>query len=152
MQLLLPILADTSPQTDFMISGNWLVGALAILIPVIIAAWFKGKQTGKTEATDNNVTLKKPVPTIQTREEPRWATKPELVDHIAWTRDELGRVWDQFGTEREIHNGDLNNMHERLNKQSTAVAGLMGAVEKIDQNVNRLLDIQLGKPNGSTKR
>jgi hypothetical protein len=147
--MMMNLLAETGGSGDGLVMSIGAIAALGVAVTAVVKAFKAGVAKGETS---QNVTLKKPVPTIQTREEPQWATKPELVDHIAWTRDELGRVWDQFGTEREIHNGDLNNMHERLNKQSTAVAGLMGAVEKIDQNVNRLLDIQLGKPNGSTKR
>jgi hypothetical protein len=147
MQLLLPILADTSPQTDFMISGNWLVGALAILIPVIIAAWFKGKQTGKTEATDNNVTLKKPVPTIQTREEPAWATRPDLEDHVEWAREEFKRVWGQFGIERGLHNKELAEIRSSIASQMQATATIKGSVEKIGENVTQLLHLAL---NGKT--
>jgi hypothetical protein len=145
------MLAETGAGGEGLYISVAAIAALGVAIAAVIKAFKAGVQKGK-EAQDNNVTLKKPVPTIQTREEPQWATKPDLQDHIGWTRDEFNRVWDQFGAEREIFNGDLNNMHERINAQSTAVAELMGGVEKIDQNVSRLLDIQLGKSNGPTKR
>lgn len=136
-------LADVTPPTDFMISGNWLIGFLVAMIPLVGAVWLKAKEAGRAEAQDNNVTLKKPVPTIQTREEPSWATKPELEDHVGWTREEFKRVWGQFGTERGIGNKELTQIHERINQQSQATASLKGAVEQIGENVSQLLHLAL---------
>jgi hypothetical protein len=89
------------------------------------------------------VTLKKPVPTIQTREEPAWATEPDLQDHVLWTRDEFKRVWGQFGIERTLHNDELTKIHDRINQQSQATATIKGTVEEIGQNVQQLLHLAL---------
>jgi hypothetical protein len=137
------IIATTQPAADFMISGKWLIAFVVAVIPVLGGVWIKAKQAGRAEAQDNNVTLKKPVPTIQTREEPLWATKPDLEDHVGWTRGEFKRVWDQFGAERTIDNDELNKIHERINQQSLTTASLKGTVEKIGENVAQLLHLAL---------
>lgn len=135
------LLAETAAGADPMISGNWIIGLIGALTS--LATLLIGKRQGIKEAADSNVTLKKPVPTIQTREEPAWATKPELNDFLNWTRDEFKRVWFQFGTERTIDNDELNKIHERINQQSQATASLKGSVEKIGENVGQLLHLAL---------
>lgn len=136
------LLAATNGAGD----GIWIsvagITAIGGVIAAIIKAFRAGVEKGKA-AQDNNVTLKKPVPTIQTREEPQWATKPQLDDHVAWTRNEFGRVWGQFGTERNIDNEELNKIHERINQQANATSNLKGSVEEIGKNVSQLLHLAL---------
>ena len=48
---------------DFMISGNWLIGAGVALIPILGGVWIKAKKAGLSEAT-NNITIQTPVPTV----------------------------------------------------------------------------------------
>lgn len=135
-------LADAVQQPDPMISGDWvlkLIGALFTGVALVLGRYW-GRREKENESA---VTLKKPVPTIQTREEPAWATKPDLEDHVAWTRNEFGRVWGQFGTERNIDNEELNKIHERINQQSTTTATIKGSVEQIEKNVGQLLHLAL---------
>lgn len=140
---MISILADAASNPDFMISGNWLIGALVILIPVVGGVWLKGRASGRSEAQENKVTLQKPVPTLTTRNEALFATKPELDDHVHWSREEFARVWSQFGTERVIDNDELNKIHERINQQSLATSNLKGSVEEIGKNVSQLLHLAL---------
>lgn len=137
------MLAEAAPAGDFQISGNWIIALLVAIIPVLGGVWIKAKQVGRTEAQDSNVTIQKPVPTIQTREEPQWATRPDLDDHIGWTRNEFARVWGQFGTERTIDNEELTKIHDRINQQSLATASLKGSLEEIGKNVSQLLHLCL---------
>lgn len=137
-------LADVAAgsNADPMISGDWvlkLVGALFTGIALIAGRYWGRKE----KENESSVTLKKPVPTIQTREEPAWATDPDLKDHVTWTREEFQRVWGQFGAERAMHNNELTNIHERINQQAQATATIKGAVEGIDQNVQQLLHLAL---------
>lgn len=140
--MMMELLANAA-QDDFLISGKWLIALAVAVIPALGAVWIKAKQTGLKEAQESSVTLKKPVPTIQTREEPLWAKDSDLKDHVAWTRNEFGRVWNQFGTEREIDNAELTKIHERINQQMNATSNLKGSVEEIGKNVSQLLHLSL---------
>lgn len=146
------LLAETGGSGDGLVISIGAIAALGAAVAAVVKAFKAGVQKGK-EAQDNNVTLKKPVPTIQTREEPSWATKPDLEDHVGWTRNEFARVWGQFGTERTIENEELNKIHERINQQSLATSNLKGSVEEIGKNVSQLLHLALhGKTPTNNRR
>ena len=134
-----------------MISGNWLIGALLLLIPVIGGVWIKAKAAGRSEGeTSRQVTLKKPVPTVVTREEPAWATKPDLEDHEERTKQEFAQLWEAIDGERKIARDALGRIHGRLDKQSEATAKVQGTVDEVKSNVSKLLDIALQrKPPGT---
>jgi hypothetical protein len=137
------------PTEDFQISGKWLIAVLVAIIPVIGGVWLKGKSSGKNEV-ENAVTLKKPVPTILTREEPAWATKPELVEHIERTERQIHDIWEAIQSERGIARTALSRIHERLDIQTKVTATLQGSVEEVSKNVSRLLDIAMNrKPPGT---
>ena len=144
------LLAETA-RPDFMISGNWLIGALLLLIPVIGGVWIKAKAAGRSEGeTSRQVTLKKPVPTVVTREEPAWATKPDLEDHEERTKQEFAQLWEAIDGERKIARDALGRIHGRLDKQSEATAKVQGTVDEVKSNVSKLLDIALQrKPPGT---
>lgn len=128
---------------DHAISGDWLLKVIAAIFTgvALIAGRYWGRKEAASESRD--VTLKKPVPTVVTRSEASFATKPDLDDHVVWTRAEFGRVWGQFGTERSLENEELARIHERINQQALATAGLKGTVEEIGSNVNQLLHLAL---------
>lgn len=140
------ILADMTGGGDGLTMSVAAITALGVAVAAVIKAYKAGIAKGENSSS---VTLKKPVPTIQTREEPLWATKPELEDHVGWTRDEFKRVWGQFGTERQICNQEFTQIHERVSAQSLATAELKGSVDAIAENVSRLLDIATGKTTGN---
>lgn len=129
---------------DPMVSGNWIIGVIGALASA--GALILGKYQGRKEAAESSVTLKKPVPTVVTRAEELFATKPDVDDHVGWTRNEFTRVWHQFGTERAMHNDELTKIHDRINQQSLATSNLKGSVEEIGKNVTQLLTIALNKP------
>lgn len=145
--MMIGLLADAA-ASDPMISGNWLIGIIGALSTAVAA--IIGKVAGhKAEASNREVTVKKPVPTIQVREEAQWATKPELEDHVETTREEFARVWNQFGVERKIGNEESTKIHERLNKQSEATATLQGSVNEVGKNVARILDVMMNRKPGA---
>lgn len=147
---MIEVLANSpTPQPDFMISGNWLIGALIALIPVLGAVWIKAKQAGRTEAQESTVTVKKPVPTVTIREEAHWATKPELEAHEERTTNELKQIWEAIDGERKIAREALGRIHTRLDNQSTATATLQGTVNEVGQNVARILDVMMNRKPGS---
>lgn len=138
------LLADVA-QTDPMISGNWLIGIIGALTTG--AAAIIGKLMGRKEGeTSREVTLKKPVPTVVTREEPQWASRPDLEAHEERTANELKQVWEAIDGERKIAREALGRIHTRLDNQSTATATLQGTVNAVNSNVNKLLDLALKKP------
>lgn len=143
------LLANTPPQPDFMISGNWLLGAIIAVIPILGAVWIKAKQAGRTEAQEASVTVKKPVPTVTIREEPHWATKPDLDDHIDRTDKQFGEIWQAIQQERGIARTALSRIHERLDQQTTATATLQGSVEEVGKNVTLLLSRALNPKPGT---
>ena len=148
---MMAILADVAGGADPMISGNWLIGALIALIPVIGAVWIKGKAAGRTEASDNNVTLKKPVPTIQVREEQRFVGRDEFVELTARMTVEHTKLWSQFAEERKIWNHEIEGIQRRQDTQSIAIASLQGTVDEINKTVGTLLSIALKSRNPGTR-
>ncbi len=145
------ILADVAAGADPMISGNWLIGALIALIPVIGAAWIKGKAAGRTEAADNNVTLKKPVPTIQVREEQRFVGRDEFLELTTRMTAEHTKLWGQFSEERKIWNHEIESIQKRQDSQSTAIASLQGTVDEVNKTVGQLLAIALNARKPGTR-
>lgn len=124
-----------------MLSGDWvlkLVGAMFTGAALIL-----GRLWGRKESETREVTLKKPVPTVVTREEPQWATRPDLDDHEARTKAEFSEVWKAIDGERKIARDALGNIHKRLDNQSTATATLQGTVNEVKDNVGKLLDLAL---------
>jgi hypothetical protein len=102
-----------------------------------------GKIWEKKRAESRDVTIKKPVPTVVTREEPAWATRPELVEHVERTEKQVAEVWDAIQTERGIAREALSRIHARLDMQSNATASLQGTVNEVKGSVGRLLDLAL---------
>jgi hypothetical protein len=138
-----PMMAQVATE-DFQISGKWLIALLVAIIPVVGGVWLKGKSSGKSEV-ENAVTLKKPVPTIVTREEEAWATKPDLEDHIERTEKQIHDIWEAIQAERGIARTALGRIHERLDVQTKVTAMLQGSVEEVGKNVDRLLDLALNR-------
>lgn len=136
-------LADAG--ADVMISGNWIIALLIALIPVLGGVWIKAKAAGRTEAQDNHVTLKKPVPTIQTREEQRWVPRDEYMERWERADAETSRLWNQFGHERKIWNHEIENVQTRLATQSEATASLQGTVNEVNKTVGQLLSLALNR-------
>jgi hypothetical protein len=139
-------------KPDFMISGNWLIGALVVLIPVIGGVWLKGRDVGRRLGENaREVTLKKPVPTVVTREEAAWATKPDLDEHINRTDKHFAEVWDAIQGERGIARVALGRIHERIDEQSLATARVQGTVDEVKSNVGKLLDLALNRKPGTQR-
>lgn len=140
------ILASTNGGGD----GIWIsvaaITAIGGVIIGIIKAFKAGVQKGK-EAQDNNVTLKKPVPTIHTREEERFVSREEFTAGIGRMEDATEKIWEQFKTERLILNREIETMNQRWDSQLKATGELKGTVQEINKTVGQLLAIALRKTN-----
>lgn len=118
---------------DFMISGEWVLGACVALIPVIGAVWLKAKGAGVREAT-NNVTIQSPVPEVPTRKvttPPSWDAHQALRDRVTVIESGLAELrresTSQYhellkaGGERETHlsdklDGIARGIHARIDE------------------------------------
>lgn len=143
------ILADAAAASDPMISGNWLIGLIGAIstAAAAIIGKFAGQKAGENS---REVTLKKPVPTVVTREEPQWATKPDLEDHKTRTDKGFREVWEAIDGERKIARNALGNIHARIDKQVESLAKMEGSLEALETTTGKLLDIALGhKPNNT---
>lgn len=137
---MIDLLANAA-QTDPLISGNWiiaLIGAVAAGIALVV-----GKIQGRKEVESRDVTLKKPLPTLQTREEPQWATKPELENHIERTDKQFSEIWNAIQQERGVARESLSKIHSRIDFQSNATAAVQATVNEVRQTVSTLLDLAL---------
>ncbi len=143
------LLAEAMHTADPMISGEFVLKVIGAIFSGVLLL-LGGRHIGKKEGeTSRDVTVKKPVPTIQIREEAHWATKPELEDHIERTDKRIGEVWDAIQAERGIARTALGRIHERLDAQTKATATLQGCVEEVGKNVNLLLSRALNQKPGT---
>ena len=110
---------------DPLISGQWLIGIVGAIASG--AALIIGKIQGRREAQASDVTLRRPVPTIETREKPAWALKSDLEALAA------------------KHDRNIHNVHARLDDQVKALARLEGTAASTSENVGKLLDIAMNR-------
>jgi len=122
-------LAQSLTVSDTMISGKWLLDAIPVLsaAAVVIIGKNHWKNQAVREQATNDVTIKKPVPTIETREKPVWASKADL-DTLA-----------------SRHDLNIRNVHHRLDDQVKALSRLEGTATATNDTVGKLLDIALSK-------
>lgn len=145
------LLAEVTQAGDPMISGNWLIALIGTLSTA--AAAIIGKVLGQRQGENSReVTLKKPVPTVVTREEPQWATKPDLDEHIERTDKHFAEVWNRFESERGVARDSANNIHRRLDKQSEATAAVQASLNEVKETTGKLLDLALNPNKRPTGR
>lgn len=131
---------------DFMISGEWLSGFVVLVIGAIGAVYVKARKDGvRVGEGSSSVTLRKPVPTLTTREEPAWATRPDLEEHIERTERHFTKIWERFESDRHVARESANNIHKRLDKQSEATAGVLASLTEVKETTGKLLDLALNR-------
>lgn len=124
-----------------MIPGEWiigLIGAVATGIALVV-----GKLQGRKEAETREVTVKKPMPTVEIREQDRWATRPELEEHKLRTDKQIKELHSRIEDDRATAREALGRIHSRIDNQSEATAELKGSVDGVAQNVDKLLTLAL---------
>lgn len=100
-------LAEAAP--DALISGNWLlavIGALASAGALII-----GKYQGRKEAQESSVTIKKPVPTVRTQEEPEYVTIITFNGHLKRIEASIAGIEKAMESERGQARVDNGHVH-----------------------------------------
>jgi hypothetical protein len=138
--MMMNLLAETVGSGDGLVMSIGAIAALGVAVAAVVKAFKAGVAKGETSQT---VTLKKPVPTIQTREEPHWATKPELDEHIQRTDKHFADIWLRFESDRSAARESANNIHKRLDKQSEATAGVQASLNEVKETTRTLLDLAL---------
>ena len=122
--------------TDFMISGNWLIGAAVALIPILGGVWVRAKKAGLRAAT-NNITLQAPVPTVPIS---KVYTPPTYWQHM-----EVVRRVDKLETGQEEIRKEMGEQfrklievgEERKDKLMDKIdASAKGFHERVNQIVN----------------
>lgn len=139
-----PVMAAAEAAPDDSVSGKVVIGIIGA-ITTGVATILAHKHGEKRGAEARNVTIQRPVPTVKTREEPAWATKPELVTHVEHTEKRFCEVWDAIQAERGVSREALGRIHARMDEQSTATANLKGKVDEVSANVCRLLNLALNR-------
>ena len=136
------LLSEIAADADGGISGTVVIGIIGAITTLVVGVIGKLK-VDQVKSETRDVTLKKPVPTIQTREEPQWATQPDLEDHIERTDRHFAEVWKRFESDRNVARESANNLHKRLDKQSEATAGVQASLNEVKETTRTLLDLAL---------
>ena len=150
----MPMMADVSAEKqDPMISGNWLVNALVILIPVIASAFVvvvgknHWKAQGNKEAQKRTTTIEGQPLGVKLEEQPDPpATKKELSALEERITRELKKIEEALGKERDIARVANGNLHARADKSVEVMAEMKGELKQISENVDRLLDLAMKRP------
>lgn len=149
-----PMMASAPvPTPDPMISGNWLIAVIGALASA--GALFWGKRQGKKEAQETEVTLKQPVPTVRTQEEPEFVTMAEFNGHLRRIEHTFTEIKEALDSERGIARTANGNIHKRIDAMSERLGDrlskLEGSAEAIAETTSKLLDLALGKKPGGTR-
>jgi hypothetical protein len=143
----LPLLLATTLPPDPMISGDWLVKIVGALFAG--AALILGRYWGKREATQQDVTLKTPVPTVNTREEPEFVTMAIFNGHLNRIEASFTKIEEALDSERGIARLANGNLHKRIDalseKMGERLGNLEGTLKGVAETTHTLLDIALGK-------
>jgi hypothetical protein len=136
--MMMNLLADVAPAADSMISGSVVVGIIGAITTLVVGVIGKLKIDQVKGETSREVTIKRPVPTVNIKEDPEYATKGELHE-----------VWVAIEANRQANHEELSKIYNRLNTQSGVVATLQGTMNEVKNTVNQLLVIAInGKSPG----
>ena len=133
---------------EVLISGEWLTGIVVAIITAFGGIYLKARKDGENS---REVTVKKPVPTIQVREEQRFVGRDEFLELTHRMTTEHTKLWGQFSEERKIWNHEIESIQKRQDSQSTAIASLQGTVDEVNKTVGQLLAIALNARKPGTR-
>lgn len=141
--MIIQLLAQAMPISDPMISGKWLLDAIPVLAAaaVLIIGKNHWKVLGAKEQASNDVTIKKPVPTLETREKPIYALKADVEAALCRFQDSHNKC-QIFQDSQHLAN------QKRLDDQVKALARMEGTLTSVQDIANTLLSLALQrKPN-----
>jgi hypothetical protein len=144
---LLPLLFANLTPPDTMISGDWMLKLIAAMFTG--AALILGRYWGKRDAIQQDVTLKTPVPTVNTREEPEYVTMAIFNGHLNRIEASFAKIEEALDSERGIARLANGNLHKRIDalseKMGERLGNLEGTLKGVAETTHTLLDIALGK-------
>lgn len=140
---MIALLAEiTQTQPDTLISGNWLIGIIGALSTATAAIIGKvrvdqvKRQRTSTRIEDQPLAVSL-VETLATKEEMR-----ELEGRLV---AEIKKLESAASKERDVARTANGNLHARIDKSAEAMAEMKGQLIQISANLNRLVDMAVGK-------
>lgn len=134
---------------DVMISGEWITTISVAVIGAIGAVWLKGRSSGKQEAQESSVSIADQPVHVSTEERPQWVTRQTFDEHVQRMEASIDEIKDSLDGERGIARVANGNLHKRLDalseKFGDRLSNLEGTSKGVNETVNKLLDIALGK-------
>jgi hypothetical protein len=147
--MMMHYLAQTA-EADFQVSGKWIIALLVAVIPIIGGVWMRAKAAGKSEVEHSrDVTIKAPVPTVRTHEEPEYVTMEIFNGHLARIETSFTKIEEALDSERGIARLANGNIHKRIDALSERLgdrlSNLEGVLQGVATTTGKLLDLALGK-------
>ena len=138
------LLGEAAAGADPLISGKWLLDAIPVLASAAVVIFGRNyfRSQGAKDAQSNDVTIKKPVPIIETREKPVYALKVDV-------EAALGRFQESHNKCQRFQEGQHAANQKRLDDQVQALARMEGMVASVQQTVTTLLDLALNRKTNS---
>ena len=134
--MMINLIADVAAGADPMISSTAVTAIIGAITTLVVGVIGKLKLDQVKNETSREVTIKRPVPTVNIKEDPEYATKKDLHE-----------VWVAIEANRQANHEELSKIYNRLNTQSSVVATMHGTMDEVKATVNELLRIAL---NGKT--
>jgi hypothetical protein len=142
------LLAETVVQASEAIPSAGLVAVIGAVSSLVIGIIGKIKvDQARNESRD--VTLKPPVPTVRTQEEPEFVTIQVFNGHLRRIEESFQKIELALDSERSIARTANGNIHKRIDAMSERMGERLSKLEGITEGIAKttatLLDIELGK-------
>lgn len=147
-------LAEVVAAPSEMIPTAGLVAVLGAISSIIIALVGKHK-LDQARSESREVTIRPPVPTVRTQEEPEFVTIEVFNRHLVQMEGSIRRIEAAMETDRGTTRLDNGHIYTRINAISEGLGTRMGKIEgtldAVSKTTNTLLDIALGKTKPPTR-
>ena len=141
---MIAMLAQVVPAADPLISSNAVIGIIGAVTTLVVGVIGKMK-IDQARAQANDVTLKRPVPTIETREKPVLVTRSDLDANLTRIDGAIAEAKDAHQKCQAYQSTQRDHIHRRLDDQVKALARMEGTLEGVNQTAKTLLDLALNR-------
>ena len=113
------------------LAGGGVVGVIAALL---VAARSKQNwvEEGVRQAQSADVTLKKPVPTIRTKEQTEYVPRRDFDQHVGRHEAHVRKTSD-----------DVSKLHGRIDVESRTIGRMEGKVDSVQSDLKTLLEMAI---------
>jgi hypothetical protein len=145
--MILELIAQAAPASpDPMISATAVTGIIGAITTLVVGIIAKLKVDAvKNESRE--VTLKKPVPTVRTQEEPEFVTMGVFNGHLQRIENSFDEIKEALEGERGTARIAQGNIHKRIDalseKLTEKLSRLEGTSGAVKETVDRLLTMAL---------